>query len=128
MEGRAIVRIAAVLVSMEALALFAFAVVDLVSINIDRVALGVTNAVFFGLYAVGLAVCARGLMSLRGWCRGPIVLAQIIQLGLAWSFAGAETAWLTVSLAVPAVVVLVAVLAPSTTQALYGSEIDDGRW
>jgi hypothetical protein len=82
--------------------------------------------VFFASYGAGLALCARGLLQLRTWCRGPIVLTQIIQLGLAWSFAGQETLLWSVVLGVPAVVVLVAMLAPSTTAALYGSDAVDG--
>jgi hypothetical protein len=53
-------------------------------------------------------------------------LVQLIQLGIAWNFAGRSTAWLAVALAVPALLVLVAVLAPSTTSALYGSKLSDG--
>jgi hypothetical protein len=128
MEGQAtmLVRIGALLVALEAAGLLAFALVDLLHISSDRLALGITNAVFFAIYAVGLALCARGLLLLRSWCRGPIVLAQIIQLGIAWSFAGRATAWLSAVLALPAVIVLVSALAPSTTQTLYGGESHDG--
>jgi hypothetical protein len=127
MQGQATpwIRGAASLVALEALALLVFATVALFTINSDRFVLGATNAVFFFAYGLGLAVCARGLVRLRSWCRGPIVLAQIIQLGIAWSSIGSGMVWLTVALIVPAVVVLASVLAPSTTHALYGGKPAD---
>jgi hypothetical protein len=120
-------RVGAALVGAEAVALLAFAVVDLLNINSDRLTLGITNAVFFALYAAGLAFCAVGFARLSSWSRSPIVLAQVIQLGVAWSFFSRATAWLSAALAIPAAVVLVAALAPSTTQSLYGGENDDAR-
>jgi uncharacterized membrane protein len=54
------------------------------------------------------------------------VLAQLIQLGIAWSFASRSTAWLSIVLAVPAALVLALVLAPSTTNALYGGKSANG--
>jgi hypothetical protein len=116
----------AALVALEALALLVLAAVAVVTLQSDRLLLGATNAAFFCAYGVGLAVCARGLARLRSWSRGPVVLAQLIQLGIAWSFASRATAWLSVVLAVPAVLVLAVVLAPSTTTALYGGESADG--
>jgi hypothetical protein len=115
----------AALVALEALALLVLAAAAVVTLHSDRLVLGATNAAFFCAYGVGLAVCARGLSRLRSWSRGPVVLAQLIQLGIAWSFASRATAWLSVVLAVPAVLVLAVVLAPSTTTALYGSESAD---
>lgn len=126
-QATTVVRVGALIVATEAIGLLVFAVVDLMHISSDRLALGITNAVFFAVYAAGLALCAVGFATLRSWCRGPIVLAQVIQLGVAWSFASRATAWLSAALAVPAAIVLVAALAPSTTQALYGGESDDGQ-
>jgi hypothetical protein len=107
----------AALVALEALALLVLAGAAVVTLHSNRLVLGATNAAFF---------CAYGLTRLRSWARGPVVLAQLIQLGIAWSFASRTTAWLSVVLAVPAVLVLAVVLAPSTTHALYGGESADG--
>ena len=49
------------------------------------------------------------------------MLAQFIQLGVAYSFAGGGTTWVAVVLAAVAIAVLLVVFAPSTTAALYGS-------
>ena len=126
-QATSFVRVAAALVGAEAAALLGFAAVELLAVDSKRLALGVTTAVFFAAYGGGLALCARGLVSLQSWCRGPIVLAQIIQLGVAWSFLGIDTTWLAIALSVAAVVVLASVLAPSTTEALERGELDDGR-
>ena len=108
------------MVAAESVALFCLAIAELVAIDRDRLSLGITNAVFFSLYAAGLGFTAWGLVNLRRWCRGPVVLAQFIQLGVAYSFAGGSTTWLSVVLAVVAIGILLVVLAPSTTAALYG--------
>ena len=114
------IRLAAALVAVESIALFCFAIAELAAIDTDRLSLGITNAVFFSLYAAGLAFAAWGLVTLRRWCRGPIVLAQFIQLGVAYSFTGGSTTWVAIVLAVVAIAVLLVVFAPSTTAALYG--------
>lgn len=118
------IKAAALLVACEALALVGFAIAELFVLDADRLALGLTNAVFFALYGAGLALCAWGLLNLRRWCRSPIVLTQFIQLGVAYSFVGGDTTWLSVVLAVVAIAVLLVIFAPSTTAALYG--IRDG--
>ena len=122
---RQAIRLAVVLVLVEAVALVALAIVELVSLSSNRVSVGVTSAVFFLLYAAGLALAARGLFRLRSWSRGPVVLAQLIELGVAWSFAGNNTTWVAVLVAIPAVVVLVIIFQPATTDALYGRWVSE---
>ena len=62
---------------------------------------------------------ARGSSTRRAsWARSPVVLAQLIQLGLAWSFRGGETTWIAIALAVVAVVVVAGVLHPASIEAL----------
>lgn len=116
---------AAALVSVEAAALAGLAVVELIALDGGRLALGVTNAIFFLLYATGLAFCARGLFRLSRWSRSPIVMTQLIQLGVAYSFYGNDTVWVAVILGAAAIVVLAVMLAPSTTTLLYGRRLDD---
>jgi hypothetical protein len=116
--------VAAALTFGEAVVLAGLAVAELVTLDGGRLGLGVTNAVFFALYASGLAFCARGLLKLRRWTRSPLVMTQIIQLGVAWSFYGHDTVWLAMVLAVVAVAVLAIMLAPTTTTLLYGER----RW
>lgn len=119
-------RFAAGICLLEALAALALAAVELASLDSKRLSAGVTTAVFFGLYAAGLAWSARGLARASSWSRGPIVLAQLIQLGVAWSFHGGLSTWITVALAVPAIIVLIVVFSPDTTTALYGQRAAGG--
>jgi hypothetical protein len=113
-------RAACAVVGLEAAAALAFGIAELAQLDRARLTVGLTTAAFFFVYAVGLAAAARGLARLRGWSRAPVVLAQLIQLGVAWSFYGGSTDWVAVLLAVSAVAVLAVVLAPATTDALYG--------
>lgn len=106
--------------ALESLGLVAMGVLELASLSHDRLQVGVTTAIFFFVYAAGLAVAAWGIAGLRGWARSPLVLTQLIQVGLAWSFFGGATRWLAVVLAVTAAFVLVVVLRPAATRALYG--------
>jgi hypothetical protein len=121
----AAMRAAAVVVGLEALTLVGFGVAEIFAIDSDRVALGVTNIVFFLLYGGLLVWCARALLAGRSWSRSPIVLTQLIQLGVAWSFAGGDTQWVSAVLALPALAVLAVMLSPSTTSVLYGRR---SRW
>jgi hypothetical protein len=117
--------VAAALVFGEAVVLAALSVVELIALDGGRLALGVTNAIFFLLYAAGLVFCARGLFRLSRWSRSPIVMSQLIQIGLAYSFYGNDTVWVAVILAVVAVAILAVLFAPSTTELLYERRFDD---
>jgi hypothetical protein len=119
------ITVAAALVVIEAVGLVALAIAELVNVDSDHPSVGITTAVFFFLYAVGLAFCARGLYRLSSWSRGPIVLAQLIELGVAWSFRGGSTTWVSVLLAIPSIAVLVVIFNPATTEALYGTRLHD---
>lgn len=104
---------------LEAIVLAVLGIVELVSIHRDRLALGVTTTIFLFVYAAGLVLAGIGIGRARSWARAPVVLSQLIQVGLAWSFHGGATTWLAVCLAVPAVAVLIIAVRPATTAALY---------
>ncbi len=113
-------RLAGGICGLEATTVAAMGVVEIVSLDTGRLALGVTTAVFLFVYAAGLALAGLGLARARSWARAPVVLSQLIQLGIAWSFYGGSTTWVALLLAVPAAVVVVISVRPSTTSALYG--------
>ena len=114
-------RLAALVVLLEAAALVAMAVVEIASLASDRLVIGITTTVFFLVYALGLALAARALARRRSWARAPLLLAQLIQLGLAWDLHGSSIGWVALLLAVPALFVGVLLLLPPTTVALYGA-------
>jgi cell division protein FtsW (lipid II flippase) len=116
--------VAASLVAVEGVLLVAYAVLEAADVHADRAAMGVTTALFFAALGAALMVCAWLVVRGRAWARSPIVVAQVMFLGVAWSFLGGATTWVSVALAVVAVVVLVGLLHPSSVDAL--SEHGDG--
>ncbi len=110
--------VAASLVALEGVLLVLLAMVEVSTTSSARVTMGVTTAVFFAAYGAGLLVCAWQLTRRASWARSPVVLAQLIQLGLAWSFRGGATTWVAIALAVVALVVVAGVLHPDSIEAL----------
>ena len=90
----------------------------MVSLDSDRLTMGVTVTVFFLAFGVLLVLCAWGLNRLRPFARGPVLLAQLIGLGLAWNFRGGSTLPVAIGLAVVAVLVLAGLLHPRSIEAL----------
>lgn len=88
------------------------------SVSRGRVTLGVTTAVFFLGFGALLLLCAWSLRGLRSWARGPALFAQLVALGLAWSFRGGSTVLVSVALAVVALLVLAGTLHPASLAAL----------
>jgi hypothetical protein len=115
-------RIASVLAALEGLGLVLYAFAVLASFSGARATMGVTTAVFFLVYGVGLGLAAWALWRAQSWARAPIVLAQLIQLGVAWSFRSGATTAVSALLAVLAAVVLVGVFHPASLRALADPE------
>ena len=113
-------RVAAAMVALEGAFAVVFGLVEAVVTSSERAVMGVTTALFFVAFGAGLVLCAWGLLGVRTWARGPVLLAQLMSLGLAWNFRGGETWWISVVLAVPAAVGLVGMLHPRTVEALDG--------
>jgi hypothetical protein len=119
--------VAASLAAVQGGLLVLYGVLEVANLSLDRLSMGVTTAAFFLAAGAGLAVCALYLQRRSSWARSPIVLAQLIQLGLAWNFRAAPTTWLAVVLAVTALVVLVGVFHPASLEALEGSRGEPGQ-
>ena len=81
---------AAGLVFVEGLVLLLFGITEVVTLDSDRLTMGVTVSVFFMGYGALLVLCSWGLNRVRAWARGPVLLAQLVQLGLAWNFRAAR--------------------------------------
>jgi hypothetical protein len=110
--------VAASLVVVEALVFVGLAVTELASFQSDKAVMGATTAIFFLGYGAALAFCAWTVYQLKSWARAPIVVAQIIQLLVAWSFRGGSTTWVAVGLAVVAALVLAGIFHPQSIDAL----------
>ena len=109
---------AAAVLGVEGLAAVVLGLVEVLSTGGDRVAMGLSTALFLILYGVGLGLVGWGLYRMTTWSRGPAVFTQLIQLGVAWSFKGGSTTWVAVVLAALAVVALAAIFQRSSTEAL----------
>ncbi|WP_162598806.1 hypothetical protein [Nocardioides gilvus] len=111
--------IAAVL--LEATVLIGLGTAELVSLSSVRLAMGLSTAAFFLGYGALLFFCARGLWRREAWGRSIIVMGQLIQLGVAWSYRSA-TPVLALALAVTATVVLFAIFHPTSLRVLGDDE------
>jgi hypothetical protein len=110
--------VAAGLTLVEGLLTVMYGVGEAVHVTSDRLTMGVTTSVFFVAYGAAMIFCAWGLNRLSTWARGPVLLAQLIWLGLAWNFREGDTLPIAIGLAVPAAIVLVGMLLPSSVDAL----------
>jgi hypothetical protein len=118
-------KLAAAVVAAEGLVVAVLGIAEALTIDSSRLILGATTTVFLLLYGAGLVLVARGLYRMSTWSRGPAVFAQLIQLGVAWSFWGGSTSTVSVVLAVAAIVVLVAVFQRASMEALADDPTKD---
>jgi hypothetical protein len=109
---------AAGLVFVEGLLLLLFGITEVVTLDSDRLTMGVTVSVFFTGYGALLLLCSWGLYRGRVWARGPVLLAQLVQLGLAWNFKSGGTLPVAIGLALTAALVLAGLLHPRSVEAL----------
>ncbi len=110
--------VAASLVAVEAVLFVILSVAELLDLESSKAVMGATTAVFFLVYGAGLALCAWAIWRLRSWGRAPIVVAQLIQLLVAWSFWGGETTWVAIGAGVVAAIVLAGIFHPQSLDAL----------
>jgi hypothetical protein len=110
--------VAGSLAAVEGVLVAAYGVLLAADIHADRAAMGVTTSVFFVLLGAVLVMCAWHVVHGRGWARSPVVVTQVLALGLAWNFLGGSTTWVSVVLGLVAAVVLVGLLHPASVEAL----------
>jgi hypothetical protein len=110
--------VAAGLVAVEGLLVLAYGVLEAADVHASRAAMGITSALFFLALGGGLIWFAWLVLQGRAWARSPILVAQVLFLGIAWSFHGGSTTWVAVGLGVVALVVLVGLLHPASLAAL----------
>jgi len=108
--------VAASLAAVEGLVLLPLAGAQLADLSEGRTTMGWTVAAFFALFGVAVIACAWAVTRGQAWTRGPILLTQLIALGLAWSFRGTQL--IALGLVVVAAVVLAGMLHPASLEAL----------
>jgi hypothetical protein len=110
--------VAAGMVLVEGLLTVLFGISELFDLDSDRLVMGLTTTVFFLAYGGVLLACARGLHMVRSWARGPVLISQLIMLGLAWNFKGGDTLPIAIGLFIAAAIVLLGLLHPRSIDAL----------
>lgn len=110
--------VAASITAVEGLMLLALAVLEIANLTGGRLTMGLTTAVFFAAFGVLLVGCGALITRGHTWPRGPILLAQLIGLGLAWNMRGGETTVLSVGIGVVALIVLAGMLHPASIEAI----------
>ncbi|MGI3785368.1 MAG: hypothetical protein ACRYG2_31845 [Janthinobacterium lividum] len=109
---------AAVLAALEGLVALGFGVTEIFQVRLFRAVVGVGVAAFMIGFAVLLLSAARALVRVRRWARAPVVVVQLIMLPVGWSFRGAPTTWVAVTMIVVSLLTLLLVLHPRSTRAL----------
>ncbi len=117
--------VAASLVAVQGLVLVGLGVVEATSVVQERAAVAVSVSVFFAVYGVALLGCAVALTRRVGWVRGPVLISQLLQLGIAWNLRDAPL--LAVVLALAALLTLAGMLSPASIEVLMprAEESDD---
>jgi hypothetical protein len=110
--------VAAGLAALEGLVIAVLGILELVSLSSGRLTMGLTTAGFFAAYGALLVFCGWQLSRLAPWARAPVLLAQLIQLGLAWGFREGDTLPVAVVLALVAVATLAGLFHPASMAAL----------
>jgi hypothetical protein len=109
---------AASLAALEGVVIIALAVLEIASLTGGRLTMGLTTTLFFALYGGLLLVCAWAITHGGTWARGPILLAQLIQLGLAWNLWGGETTPISLVIGVVALVAIAGIVHPRSVEAI----------
>lgn len=117
--------VASALVALQGGVLFVFAILELVNLSSDRTTMGLTTSTFFVAYGAALAACAWAISRGHSWARSPVVLSQLIQLGVAWSFRGGDTTIVAIVLAIVSLVVLAGLAHPASVEALSDNPTDE---
>ncbi len=114
-------RVAASVAAVQGLGLLGLATVETASIDGDRLALGASTAFFFAAYGVLLLAAGFGLVRGGTWARGPVLITQLIQLGVAWNVRGDAPVVLLVVLVVSAIAAVAGIVHPASVERLSRS-------
>jgi hypothetical protein len=115
-------QVAAAVTLLQAAVFLSLTIAQLATFSSERAAMNWTTVVGFFLWALMLGVAGWQVVRGSSWARSPIVMAQIIHVGVAWSFVQGDpadwqkaVAWFIVA---AAVVILVGFFRRSSLQYL----------
>ncbi|MBU2696823.1 hypothetical protein ABFU82_03330 [Nocardioides sp. WV_118_6] len=111
--------VAASVAGVQGAVLLLLAILEFASVTSGRLAFGLSTAGFFAAYGVVLIAAAVALWRRQGWSRGPVLITQLIFLGIAWNLR--EHVLLAIVLAVVALVVLAGMVSKDTMAVLDGT-------
>ena len=114
--------VAASIAAVQGLGLLGLTVLEAASVDGGRIALGVSTAFFFAAYGVLLLAAALGLVRGGTWARGPVLITQLIQLGVAWNFRTDAPVVLLVVLVVAALAAIAGIVHPASVERLSREE------
>ncbi|GAB3090438.1 hypothetical protein [Nocardioides zeae] len=117
-------RIGVGVIALQALVVVGYALTELVYGAVERSGTAVAVAVFLGAYGVGIGWAAWLVLQCRSSARSPLVLAQLLHLGLAWNMRDEPTTLAAVVLAVSAVLALLALFWRSSHRWLLAGDPD----
>ncbi len=115
--------VAASVVAVQGIVLVLFAALEIADLSAERRAMGLSTAAFFGVYGAVLLLCAAAIWRRAGWARGPVLITQLICLGLAWNVR--DLVAVAIALAVTALIALAGMLHPDSVAALTGRDQDE---
>lgn len=122
-------RVAAVLLAVEALAVFAMGgwlLFGTIAEDGRALAIGLSSALFIVAAGLGVGLLSYGLFRARSWTRAPVTLAQFLLLPIGWQLIAAPTTLVGFALIVMAIVTLVLMFLPSSIHRLLRTDQSDG--
>lgn len=119
------VLVAAGAVALQALVFVGYAVSELGYAAFERSGTAVAVAAFLGAYGIALGFAIAGLLRRRLAARAPLVLGQLLHLGLAWNMRDAPLTYVAIALTAVSFVALAGLFAPATTRMLLAAEDPD---
>lgn len=111
-------RVSAVLAALQGVGLLLLTGLELNSLTSGRLALGLAVAAFFAGFAALLLAAAWSLLRGDAWARGPVLMTQLVQLGVAWGTRDGAPAALTAALVLVAAAALLGLLHPASVERL----------
>lgn len=111
-------------IALQALVVVGYALTELVYGVVERSGTGAAVALFLGAYGVGIGWAAWLVLQCRSSARSPLVLAQLLHLGLAWNARDEPTTLAAIALAVSAVAALLGLFWRSSHRWLLDGDPD----